>query len=120
MHQTFIFVLAILTFLAAAKVHPEAKLYFLDYCKYFGYPAEAHDVITDDGYILKVFRIQKKGSTIKSGLNPCFFNMGFLIPQTPGLSTTKIRPLASCLLTQGMISGWATAEETNTQEDIQN
>lgn len=78
MHQTFIFVLAILTFLAAAKVHPEAKLYFLDYCKYFGYPAEAHDVITDDGYILKVFRIQKKGSTIKSGLKPMLLQHGLL------------------------------------------
>lgn len=64
--------------LTLSKVHPEAKLPFLDYCKHFNYPAEAHDVVTEDGYILKVFRIQKKASQIKSGLKPIILQHGLL------------------------------------------
>ena len=36
------FVIALFLISANAKLHPEAKLEFLDYCKYFGYPAESH------------------------------------------------------------------------------
>lgn len=50
----------------------------MEYCKHFGYPAESHDVTTADGYILKVFRIQKKGSVIKSGLKPMLLQHGLL------------------------------------------
>ena len=78
MKQLYLLIGFILVLLASSKVHPEAKLYFLDYCKYFNYPAEAHDVITEDGYILKVFRIQKKGSQIKSGLKPMLLQHGLL------------------------------------------
>lgn len=60
------------------KVHPESKLPFLDYCRYFGYPAESHEVTTDDGYILKVFRIQKKQTKIKDGLKPILLQHGLL------------------------------------------
>lgn len=74
----YLAVLLALASIAAAKVHPEAKLPFLDYCKHFGYPAEAHKVVTQDGYILTVFRIQKKGSTIKSGLKPILLQHGLL------------------------------------------
>lgn len=61
------FILAILCISVAvlAKEHPEAKLYFTDYCRYFNYPSQIHDVTTEDGYVLRVFRIQKKGSQIK-------------------------------------------------------
>lgn len=38
--------LALFSALASAAVHPEATLPFLEYCKYFKYPAEAHQVIT--------------------------------------------------------------------------
>ena len=78
MRQLYIFTVLLLAGLALTKVHPEAKLYFLDYCRYYNYPAEAHDVITEDGYILKVFRLQKKGSQLKSGLKPILLQHGLL------------------------------------------
>lgn len=58
--------------------HPEAKLYFTDYCKFYNYPVETHKVTTDDGYILTMFRIQKKYSVIKEGLKPIFLQHGLL------------------------------------------
>lgn len=39
---------------------------------------ESHDVVTEDGYILKVFRIQKKNTHIVSGLKPIFLQHGLL------------------------------------------
>lgn len=41
-----------------------------------GYPIETHKVQTDDGYILTVFRIQAKGTTIKSGKPAVFLQHG--------------------------------------------
>lgn len=35
-----------LTALSASVVHPEAKMPFLKYCRYFNYPVEAHTVVT--------------------------------------------------------------------------
>jgi pimeloyl-ACP methyl ester carboxylesterase len=62
-----------------APEHHEAKLYFTDYCKYFGYPVETHFITTDDGYILKFFRVQKKNTTIrKLGLTPIYLQHGLL------------------------------------------
>lgn len=58
--------------------HPQAKLYFTDYCKYYRYPVEKHEVITEDGYILTVFRIQQKGSIIRQGLKPIILQHGLL------------------------------------------
>lgn len=78
MKHIYILTFVLFFILTAAKIHPEAKLPFLEYCKHFGYPAESHDVVTQDGYILKVFRIQKKGSQIKSGLKPMFLQHGLL------------------------------------------
>jgi len=66
----------ILVVLEAA--HPEAKLYFTDYCKFYNYPSEKHTVITQDGYILTVFRVQKKGTLIKEGLKPIILQHGLL------------------------------------------
>lgn len=63
---------------AAAKEHPEAKLPITDYCRYFNYPIQFHDVTTEDGYILRVFRIQKKGTLIKEGLKPILLQHGLL------------------------------------------
>ena len=61
-----------------SAVHPEAKLYFTNYCDYYHYPVEIHDVTTPDGYILRVFRIQKKNSHIQEGLKPIFLQHGLL------------------------------------------
>ena len=70
--------LAVFIVLIAAKEHPEAKLPFMDYCKFYNYPAQYHDVTTDDGYILRLFRIQNKGTTIKEGLKPIILQHGLL------------------------------------------
>lgn len=70
--------LLLLLGLAFAKIHPEAKLPFMEYCKHFGYPVEQHNVTTEDGYILSVFRIQRKASVIRSGLKPMLLQHGLL------------------------------------------
>ena len=58
--------------------HPQAKLYFTDYCKFYKYPCEKHTVITEDGYILTVFRMQRKNSVIRQGLKPIILQHGLL------------------------------------------
>lgn len=75
---TFLVLCSLVLIVAKCTDHPEAKLEFIDYCKHFGYPVEKHAVITDDGYILGVFRIQKKGSAIKSGLKPIILQHGLM------------------------------------------
>lgn len=58
--------------------HPEATKPFVDYCDYFNYPVESHRVTTEDGYILTLFRIQRKYSKITPGLPVVFFQHGLL------------------------------------------
>ena len=58
--------------------HPEATLKFVDYCNYFNYPVESHRITTVDGYILTVFRIQRKYSQITADLPVVFFQHGLL------------------------------------------
>ena len=41
-----------------------------------GYPFETHEVTTDDGYILTLFRLQKKSTNMKSGLPVVFIQHG--------------------------------------------
>jgi lysosomal acid lipase/cholesteryl ester hydrolase len=41
------------------KLPPEAFVSFEDYCKAKGYSVQAHQVTTEDGYILKLFRVCK-------------------------------------------------------------
>ena len=38
-------------------VHPEASLVTNEYLEYFKYPYEVHYITTEDGYILKYFRV---------------------------------------------------------------
>ena len=64
--------------ITAADKHPEAKLPITDYCKYFHYPVEYHKVITYDGYILSLFRIQKKNTIIREGLKPILLQHGLI------------------------------------------
>lgn len=40
------------------------------------YQAEVHQVVTEDGYKLQLFRIQKKGTEFKNGLPVAFFQHG--------------------------------------------
>jgi pimeloyl-ACP methyl ester carboxylesterase len=40
------------------------------------YPVETHKITTEDGYILTVFRIQKKGTKIVNGKPPVFLQHG--------------------------------------------
>ena len=62
----------------ALSAHPESKLYFTDYCKFYNYPVQKHQVVTEDGYILTIFRIQRKNSIIKEGLKPVILQHGLL------------------------------------------
>lgn len=48
-----------------ARPVPESKLYFTDYCSYFNYPSEIHQIQTDDGFILTFFRVQAKHTLIR-------------------------------------------------------
>ena len=59
-------------------VHPEALLPFFEYCTYFNYPVERHRIIVDDGYILTLFRIQRKYSSITSNLPVVLMQHGLL------------------------------------------
>jgi hypothetical protein len=45
-------------------VHTEASIPTPLYFDYFNYPYEEHFITTEDGYILKFFRIQAKNSKI--------------------------------------------------------
>ena len=72
------FTLLLLLLTLSLCAHPEAKLEFMDYCKYYKYPVESHKVITEDGYILTLFRIQKKNTAIKEGLKPMLLQHGLL------------------------------------------
>lgn len=59
-------------------VHPEARLPFVEYCDYYNYPVESHSITTEDGYILTLYRIQRKYSTIQNGLPVVFMQHGLL------------------------------------------
>lgn len=67
-----------LFYLSSSKPHPEAKLEFMQYCHYFNYPVERHNIETEDGHILTFFRIQKKNTTIIQGLKPVWLQHGLL------------------------------------------
>lgn len=49
---------------------------FRELTEKLGYPVAEYDVITEDGYILKIFRIQKKNTQIIPGLKPIFLQHG--------------------------------------------
>ena len=65
-----LFTIVILAVLALYSncAHTEAKYPFIEYCKYYKYPVEEHFVKTEYGYILRMLRIQKKGTEIRAGL----------------------------------------------------
>lgn len=70
----------IFTFLAVAiaKLHPEAKLHFVEYCQYFKYPVQSHEIQTEDGYLMTFFRIQAKNTIITNGLKVVYLQHGLL------------------------------------------
>lgn len=54
------------SFISAGGVSPRRDLLFLDLAKYDVYEAEKHYVITEDGYILGLFRLPLKARCSKS------------------------------------------------------
>lgn len=55
----------------------------IELIKQWGYPAEQHNIITDDGYILKIFRIpQSPNATNNAGKKP------IILLQCPILGTS--------------------------------
>lgn len=59
--------------------HQEARLKFVDYCKFFKYPVEVHTINTEDGYILTFYRIQSKNQTsFKENLPVIWLQHGIL------------------------------------------
>lgn len=72
------YILGLLLVAVSLSAHPEAKLYFTDYCKLYNYPVEKHHITTEDGYILTLFRIQRKNTLIREGLKPIFLQHGLL------------------------------------------
>jgi hypothetical protein len=52
--------LGLIAIQSIAKPVPESKLYFTEYCEYYKYPSQKHEVTTDDGYVLTFFRVQAK------------------------------------------------------------
>lgn len=61
-----------------ANVHEPASCQLSDFMPYVpqGYPVEIHQVTTDDGFILQLVRVQKKGTTMTKGLHPILLQHG--------------------------------------------
>lgn len=38
-------------------IHDEAFMNFTEICRFLHYPSEEYDIVTKDGYILKMFRL---------------------------------------------------------------
>lgn len=80
----YLFVLLYISFCPATSTvslshHPEAKLEFMDYCKFFGYPVQQHKINTEDGYILTYYRIQAQNSSdFKVDLPVVYLQHGFI------------------------------------------
>uniref|UniRef100_A0A7S3I9Z9 Lipase n=1 Tax=Fabrea salina TaxID=342563 RepID=A0A7S3I9Z9_9CILI len=71
-------VLALLSNLSLAEP-PEAKMSFTEVCDYYGYRAESHQVTTQDGYILTLFRVPGlKNETLKKEKPAVFLQHGLL------------------------------------------
>lgn len=67
--------------LAQDETEPTASMDFIQVCNYYGYPVESDIVTTEDGYLLKLFRItgglhRPAGSNI--GKPPVLFQHGIL------------------------------------------
>ena len=82
-----LFIMLLLTTLSLSQSNKEPvlsgsaalKSCSFDYFKNYlipGYPAESHQIITEDGYKLTLFRIQKKGTSITKGLPPVLLQHG--------------------------------------------
>lgn len=52
--------------------NPEAYLNSTETLDYFGYPHEVHYIVTEDGYVLRYYRLQAHNTTIKRGLPPIY------------------------------------------------
>ena len=58
------------TYISRAQLPPAALYSFEEACMRAGYPVQTYFVTTKDGYILRLFRIQKKGGSFQPGKKP--------------------------------------------------
>lgn len=93
--------LVLLLIWGTCATHTEAKYEFVEYCNYFKFPVEEHFVTTDDGYILRIFRIQKKRSTIVSGLKPILLQHGLLDSSDTWIINSESKSPAFMLANEG-------------------
>lgn len=54
------------------QIFDNFTVFQIEIIEYWGYPAEVHEVITSDGYILEMFRIARGTLAIKSKLFEVF------------------------------------------------
>lgn len=59
-------------------LHVESQFGFVEYCQYYNYPVQEFDVTTPDGYVIKMFRIQQKNTSIADGKPVVLLVHGFL------------------------------------------
>jgi hypothetical protein len=59
--------------------NPEAWINSTAYLEYFGYPYEQHFIVTEDGYVLRYYRLQSRNQKkIIRGLKPVYLQHGLL------------------------------------------
>jgi len=80
---------------------PEYKMKFNDYANYFKFPAQTHQLETSDGYILTLFRLQKKNSEIKDGLPVVLLQHGLLDQAETFLINSEYKSPAFILANEG-------------------
>jgi len=66
-----------------------------------GYPVEMHEVVTEDGYKLNIFRIQAKGTSIKPGLHPVLIQHGIDNSALSWVVNSEQKSIAFILANQG-------------------
>ena len=66
-----------------------------------GYPVEQHEILTDDGFKLNIFRIQAKGSRMKPGLHPVLIQHGLDDSALTWLINSEQKSIPFILANQG-------------------
>ena len=86
--------------------------------RYHGYPAEEYTVQTEDGYLLYIQRIPSGRMEDSCDIHGCppkevvFLQHGLLCASSNWITICPMRVLPSFWLTQDLMFGWATYEET--------
>jgi gastric triacylglycerol lipase len=74
---------------------------FSDMVTSLGYPFESHHTTTDDGYILRLFRIQAKGTKITPGKKVVFLQHGLIDSADDWVVNEETKSLGLVLAQQG-------------------